>query len=192
MDAVGQTGYLAALFLKRFGLKLSEVVVVRLPPTAERYALDVGAVDMVARSDPFFYQLMQGGHRLLAGGNSLAPQSQSAVLVFGPSLLRRDRDLGQRFMVGYLRAVRKYNEGRTDRNVELVSRGLGLDGADLRKMCWPATRPDGAINLESLTDYQQWGVETGNLSQLQEPSAVTDTTFAANASRLLDAENKRQ
>lgn len=192
MNPVGQTGYLAALFLKRYGLKISDVTVVRLPATAERHALDAGTVDLVARSDPFFYQLMQGGHRLLAGGSTLAPRAHLAVLVFGPSLLRRNRDLGQRFMVGYLRAVRQYNEGHTDRNVALVSHGLGLDTTDLRKMCWPATRPDGAINLPSLTDYQQWGVETGNLSRLQEPTAVTDTEFVANASRLLDAENKRQ
>jgi NitT/TauT family transport system substrate-binding protein len=192
MNAVGQTGYLAALFLKRYGLKVTDVEAVRLPATTERHALDAGTVDVVARSDPFFYQVMQGGHRLLAGGSSLAPGSHLAVLVFGPSLLRRNRELGERFMVAYLRAVRQYNKGRTDRNLEIISRGLGLDTADLRKMCWLPTDSSGAVNLESLTHYQEWGLETGNLARIQDPSAVTDTTFAANAARSLNAETKRQ
>ena len=192
MNPVGQTGYLAALFLKRYGLKLTDVEVVRLPPTAERHALDVGTVDMVARSDPFFYHLMQGGHRLLSGGSSLAPHAHLAVVVFGPSLLRRNRELGQRFIVAYLRAVRQYNQGHTDRNVAIISRRLGLDSADLKKMCWLPTSPDGAINLASLTDYEKWGIETGNLSRMVDPTAVADTTFVANAARILNAENKQR
>jgi len=185
MNAVGQTGYLAALFLKKFGLKLSDVDVVRLPPTAERHALDAGTVDIVARSDPFFYQLMQGGHRLLSGGSSLAPGAHLAVLVFGPSLLRKNRELGERFMVAYLRAVRKFDEGHTDSNVAIVGKGLNLDTADLRKMCWGRTDPNGAINFQSLTNYEQWGQETGNLSRILDPSEVTDTTFIAKAVSVL-------
>jgi len=192
MNAVGQTGYLAALFLKRYGLKVTDVEAVRLPPTAERHALEAGTVDVVARSDPFFYQLMQGDNRLLSGGSSLAPGAHLAVLVFGPSLLRRNRELGQRFMVAYLRAVRQYNKGRTDRNLAIVSRGLGLDTADLRKMCWLPTDSTGAVNLASLTSYQQWGLETGSIAKIQDPSAVTDTTFAATASRLLADQAKRE
>ena len=192
MNAVGQTGYLAALFLKRYGLKVTDVEAVRLPPTAERHALEAGTVDVVARSDPFFYQLMQGDNRLLSGGSSLAPGAHLAVLVFGPSLLRANRELGQRFMVAYLRAVRQYNKGRTDRNLAIVSRGLGLDTADLRKMCWLPTDSTGAVNLASLTSYQQWGLETGSIAKIQDPSAVTDTTFAATASRLLADQAKRE
>jgi len=146
----------------------------------------------VARSDPFFYHLMQGGHRLLSGGSSLAPHAHLAVVVFGPSLLRRNRELGQRFIVAYLRAVRQYNQGHTDRNVAIISRRLGLDSADLKKMCWLPTSPDGAINLASLTDYEKWGIETGNLSRMVDPTAVADTTFVANAARILNAENKQR
>jgi len=186
MNAVGQTGYLAELFLKKYGLKISDVKVVRMPPTAERPALDAGTVDIVARSDPFFFNMMQGGHTLLSGGSSLAPGSHLAVLVYGPSLLRPNRQLGEKFMIAYLRAVRKSNEGHTDSNIATVSAALGLDSAQLRKMCWPHTDPNGAINFESLTNYEKWGVETGNLARVLDPSAVTDTMFIAKASRALN------
>lgn len=188
LNAVGQTGYLAARYLKQFGMRLSDITVVRLPATAERHALDEGTIDVVARSDPFFFHLMQGGHRLLAGGNALAPGSHLAVLVFGPSLLRGDRDLGLHFMTAYLRSVRKTNEGATARNMALVSRSLGLDTSDLRRMCWPSTRADGAVNMRSLIEYQQWGLEIGQLSKILDSTQVADPTFAARAAQALDAE----
>ena len=192
LNAVGQTGYLAALYLKQFGMGLSDIKVVRLPATAERQALDAGTIDVVARSDPFFYNLMQGGHRLLAGGNSLSPGSHLAVLEFGPSLLRRDRDLGERFMIAYLRSVRKFNEGATPRNVALVSKGLGIDTADLRHMCWGYTRGDGAVNMKSLIDYQKWGQEIGQASKILDTTQLADPTFAARAAQILDAESARR
>jgi hypothetical protein len=129
---------------------------------------------------------MQGGHRLLSGGSSLAPHAHLAVVVFGArSLLRRKPRAGQRFIVAYLRAVRQYNQGHTDRNVAIISRRLGLDSADLKKMCWLPTSPDGAINLASLTDYEKWGIENRQPTseEWSIPTAVADTTFAANASR---------
>ena len=192
LNAVGATGYLAAIYLKQFGMDFSDIEIIRLPATAERQALDDGTIDVVARSDPFFFHLMQGGHRLLAGGNALSPGSHLAVLVFGPSLLRRDRDLGQRFMTAYLRSVRKYNEGATPRNVALVSNGLGLDTADLKRMCWGSTSGDGAVNMKSLIDYQQWAVEIGQSSKILDTTLVTDPEFAARAAQILDAESGRR
>ena len=188
VNAVGQTGYLAALYLRQFGLDLEDIEVMRIPATAERNAMDAGTIDVVARGDPFFFHLMQGGHRLLAGGTTISPGSHLAVLVFGPSLLRNDRELGQRFMTAYLRSVRKYNEGATPRNVATVSRGLGIDTASLRRMCWGATRGDGAVNMKSLVDYQEWGREIGQLSKILDTTQLADPTFAARASQILDAE----
>jgi len=46
-------------------------------------------------------------------------------------------------------------------------------------------------NLASLADYERWGIETGNLSRMVDPSAVADTTFVANAARMLNAEKKQ-
>jgi ABC-type nitrate/sulfonate/bicarbonate transport system substrate-binding protein len=188
VNAVGQTGYLAARFLKQYGLDLSQVKVVRIPATAERNALDAGTIDVVARGDPFFFHLMQGGHRLLAGGNAVSPGSHLAVLVFGPSLLRHDRELGQRFMNAYLRSVRTYNKGATTSNLTAISRGLGIDTAELRRMCWPATRADGAVNMRSLIDYQQWGREIGQLTKILDSTQVADPTFARRAAQTLAVE----
>jgi ABC-type nitrate/sulfonate/bicarbonate transport system substrate-binding protein len=192
VNELGQTGYLASRFLNKYGLDLSDIKVVRIPATAERHALDAGTIDVVARGDPFFFHLMEGGHRLLAGGNAVAPGSHLAVLEFGPTLLRRNPGLGHRFMVAYLRSVRKYNEGPTAGNLSAIGRGLGIDTADLRRMCWPATRADGAVNMRSLIDYQEWGRRIGQISRILDATEIADPTFARRAAQVLDAEIKRR
>jgi ABC-type nitrate/sulfonate/bicarbonate transport system substrate-binding protein len=180
-NPVGQSGYLTDLFLRRYGLTLKDVKVVRLPANAEGQAMDDGSLDIVSRGDPFLFGLLRRGHRLLAGAGELSPGTHIAVLVFGPSLLVRDRDLGLRFMRAYLRSVRKYQEGHTPHNVAVISSALGLDSSDVGRMCWPTTREDGSINLASLGDYQKWAVQTGEFSHVVEPAKLVDMEFANRA-----------
>jgi ABC-type nitrate/sulfonate/bicarbonate transport system substrate-binding protein len=189
-NVVGQSGYLMSLFLAKYGLDLSDIELVRIPPNVEPSAMDNGSIDIVTRGDPHLSTLLDHGHRLLSSAKTLSPGSHLAVVVFGPTLLVQNRALGVRFMKGYLRAVRKYSEGRTPRNIEIISRRLGLDSAALMRMCWPVTRPDGAINLESIAEYERWAVKGGNLSKLIPPASLVDTTFATRASKELDAEAK--
>lgn len=187
-NPVGQSGYLAELYLRRYGLTLKDVKVVRLPASAEGQAMDDGAVDLVARGDPFLFGLKQRGHRVLARAEELSPGTHLAVLVYGPSLLVRDRELGLRFMRAYLRSVRKYQEGHTPHNIAVISSALKLDSSDVAKMCWPTTREDGAINLASLSDYQKWAVGTGEFSNLVEPENLVDMEFAAKAWETIKSE----
>lgn len=185
-NAVGQSGYLMSRFLALHGLKLSDIEVVRLPPSVEPTAMDKGTIDVVTRGDPHLTSMLARGHRLLAGATTISPGSHLAVLVYGPSLLERNRDLGLRFMRGYLNAVRRYNGGRTERNAGIVSRRLGLDSAALLKMCWPAARADGAINRASLIDYQKWAAEGGELARVIDPEMLVDPEFATRATAQLD------
>ena len=184
-NEVGQSGYILSKYLERFGLTLGDMKLVRLPPSVEPQAMDVGNVDIVTRGDPHFYNMMSQGHRLLAGAREVSPETHLAVLVYGPTFLGEKRDVGRRFMKAYLAAVRQYNEGPTPRNVEIVSRRLGMESDALKEMCWPTTREDGRINTRSLTDYQEWAVRSGNLDKVIPPEQLVDTTFAAGARKEL-------
>jgi NitT/TauT family transport system substrate-binding protein len=189
-NPLGQSGYLADLFLRKHGLTLRDLELVRLPPNVEPQAMSDGRIDIVTRSDPQLNSMLSSGHILLAGATSLAPGAPLAVLVYGPRFLATNRDLGQRFMRAYLRGVRRYAEGPTSSNVSIVAKGLGVDTADIRKMCWLSTRPDGFVSEKSLSDYQKWAVETGALERTVEPSRLLDTAFATQASATLDAESR--
>jgi ABC-type nitrate/sulfonate/bicarbonate transport system substrate-binding protein len=187
-NAVGQSGYLMSRFLGKYGLTLKDVEVVRLPPNVEPQAMENGTVDIVTRGDPHMHNLLAQGHRLLAGATTIAPGTHLAVLVYGPSLLTKNRELGERFMRGYLRAARRYNKGATPRNVSIVSRRLGLDSASLWNMCWPTTRPDGAVSANALAEYQEWAMKSGELASIIDASLMIDSTFAAKAAADLAAE----
>jgi len=180
-NPLGQSGYLTDLFLRKYGLTMKDVKVVRLPANVEGAAMDAGSLDIVARSDPFLFGLLRRGHRLLAGAKELSPGTHLSVLVYGPSLIVGNRDLGLRFMRAYLRGVRQYSEGHTPRNVAIVSSTLGLDSADVTKMCWPSTRRDGSINMASLTEYQKWAQTTGQFRKTVDPQKLVDMDFAEKA-----------
>jgi ABC-type nitrate/sulfonate/bicarbonate transport system substrate-binding protein len=186
-NAVGQSGFLTSRFLEKFGLTLADLEVVRLPPNVEPQAMRAGTIDIVTRSDPHLHNMLAQGHRLLAGATSISPGTHLAVLVYGPTLLTDKRELGVRFMKGYLSAVRKYNKGPTPRNIDIVSRRLGLDSTSLGQMCWPTTREDGAIAQNTLVEYQRWAVKSGELGAVIDPAALVDTTFASRATAELAA-----
>ncbi len=187
-NPVGHTGYTLSRFLEQYGLTLKDMKILRLAPNVELQAMHSGAIDIVTRNDPYMHALLKDGDTLLAGAKTLVPNTNAAVLVYGPGFLVRNRELGLRFMKGYLRGVRQYNLGHTPRNLDVISRRLGIARADLSEMCWPSTRPDGAIDDNTLADYQRWAVTTGRLKEVAPASRLIDTTFASQAARFLDSE----
>ena len=48
-------------------------------------------------------------------------------LYYGPAFLDKDPELGRRFMVAYLQGVKQYNEGKTERNLEILQNYTRLD-----------------------------------------------------------------
>jgi NitT/TauT family transport system substrate-binding protein len=98
-------------------------------------------------------------------------------MLYGASLLANE-DLGNRFMVAYLMGVRQYEQGKTDRNLEILTTALNEEEDMLRAMCWQAIRLNGEINGESVLDFQDWAVGRGyvenpvTLEQIWEPGFV--------------------
>jgi NitT/TauT family transport system substrate-binding protein len=186
-NPMGQSGYLAELFLRRHGLRLSDLELVRLPPNVEPQAMEDGQIDIVTRSDPQLQAMLASGNVLLAGATTLAPGSPLAVLVYGPTILRDNPELGHRFMRAYLRGVRRYSEGPTPGNVRAITKRLGIDSAEVGRICWLSTQRDGKVSASALADYQKWAQESGSLEKVVAPYSLMDTTFASQASRELDA-----
>jgi NitT/TauT family transport system substrate-binding protein len=163
-------------FLDRlFGLaqlKASEVELVDIPHEAEPGALETGRIDFTAATEPWVTRAIEAGcGTLWMPAGNVIPDFQFACLVYGPSLLEKNPDLGRRFMIAYLAAVRQYNEGKSERNLEILARRTGLDRNFLLRACWPSFRPDGRINTQSVMDFQAWG---RNMGFLDRPVAVED------------------
>jgi hypothetical protein len=88
-------------------------------------------------------------------------------------------------MVAYLKAVRQYNKGKTDRNLEILAEHTELDRELLKKICWPTFRNDGSINIDSIFEFQKWGLKKGLIDQPASKEQLWDSRFIDYANRIL-------
>lgn len=180
-------GYYVEKLLAMAGLTFDDVTTEDLPPPALSEALGTGAVDLVHIGEPWITRILRGGNAVLwLPVRDVIPDFQWAVIVYGPNLLEENPDAGRRFMVAYLKAVRQYGQGKTERNLAIVSKHTELDRDLLEEACWPAIRGDGIINSQSVLDFQTWGLEKGLLDGHVTEEQFWDPDFIEYASQVLD------
>jgi NitT/TauT family transport system substrate-binding protein len=171
-------------------LGLDDIEIVDVPPPAESEALTSGAIDLTVSTEPDVTRLLQSGKAVVwSAAQEVIPGFQHASLLFGPSLLVDDVDAGRRFMVAYLRGVRAFHRGKTDRNIEILATHTGLQRDLLREACWPAIRRDGRVNVDSVLEFQRWAVELELLDRPVERNEIWDRSFVDHANRRLAQEN---
>lgn len=112
-----------------------------------------------------------------ARAEEIIPDYQLLFYIFGPSILDGNRDIGTRFMRAYLLAKAQYNEGKTDRNVEIIAQYTDLDPNVVRTSCWVPLRDDLRINVESVLMYQNWSMERGYSESEVEVADFWDPSF---------------
>ena len=150
-------------------------------------ALNSGQVQVVPDTEPYLTQHVANGHFLSpVNAGTVLPGSQTTLLTFGPSIMGANADVGKRFMVAYLKGVRKFNEGKTDENVKIMNKYLKMDEALLKKMCWSTMRNDGVVNVDSLMEFQQWALDKKLVDKPVSRELLFDPTFAQYAVKVLD------
>lgn len=178
--------YSTSSLLAKGGLTAEDVKWIDLPTPAKQAALDAGLVDIVNASEPWVTRIVQSGAGVIwLPAREVVPDFQHSFLMFGPSLLERDRDAGMRFMVGYLRGVRIYNEGKTDHNIRVIAEETRLDEALVRDACWPPVRGTGEYDTESLLTYQAWALEEDLIDGIVPVEGFWDPSFIEYANRVL-------
>jgi NitT/TauT family transport system substrate-binding protein len=152
------------------------LVAARIPPermqidnldrAAEEQALRSGAVDVAMVTGTWVDRTRRtGSGEVWLPAQSVLPDHQFLLLLFGRRLLRDDPEAGVRFMAAYLEGARQYGEGKTERNLDILHRRTGLDRETLTSSCWIPIRADGRINVPSVLDYQAWALGKGLLDR---------------------------
>lgn len=172
--------YVIEALLDSLGLTLEDVETDYVPSVGQLDALNNGAVDFVPAIEPHLTKLVAAGHRIAMPDERILPGFHSGAIMFGRRPLE-DRDAGRRFARAYLRAVRQYNEGKTERNVEVLSRATRLDPATVRAICWPPLRADGRIDVESIVAFQEWSHRKGYLDEVLPGDRFWDPEFVDSA-----------
>jgi NitT/TauT family transport system substrate-binding protein len=100
--------------------------------------------------------IASGVSKVVASMEEVAPGVQFGVILFGKRLLHDDPDLGRRFMRAYLRGARKYNEGKTARNVAIIAGYTKLPPDIIRRACWQPISNDARVSVPAMNDFLAW------------------------------------
>ncbi len=181
-------GYVAERFLSGGGLTIDAVERVDIPGPAELDAFRTGAIDATVSGEPWLTRILMSGHATVwKRAQELIPDFDYAFVFYGASLLKQHPDVGRRFATAYLRGVRQYGQGKTERNLDILAKHTGLDRELLRQVCWPAVRRDGRVDVKSVLEFQAWAAERKFVDRSLASSQLVDASFIEHATRVLSA-----
>jgi len=184
----GPSGYLLSLYLAQAGLTFDDVNISDVPTASFADAMSNGTIDVVATTELTLSRVLSSGNAVLAvRGADVYGSYQTSVLVFGKNLLVENREAGIRFLTAYLRGVRQYNEGKTDRNVEIMAQYTSESPEILRNACWVTINNDGSIDFKaSVAGFQQWSIAQGQLDHAIMEEQFWDPSILKEALAQLD------
>jgi NitT/TauT family transport system substrate-binding protein len=193
VNPVSVSGYLFDRMLSDSGLSMKDITIKEMPKSVLPQAIESKSVDLAEVDEPYLTTILQSGTAVTwLTLQKICPGYQEAVLFFGPNLLDKNPSVGQRFLEGYLRGVRQYQLGKTSRNLEILSKRTGLGQTLLQQMCWPQFRTNGEVNLDSLLDYQDWGIRKEYIRTRLQKEQMWDGRFVEAARRNLDWLDEKQ
>lgn len=185
-------GYFVEGLLNMGGVNLSEVKILEhIPFAAELEAMNKGSIDLSIGGEPKLTQMIESNYGVLwMPVQQVIPDFQFDVVAFGPTVLVKRPEAGKRFMVAYLKAVRQYNQGKSIKNLSILTKHTSLEVDFLKKVCWPQFRSDGTINVKSILDFQSWAVRKGLLDTPCTENQFWDPSFIEYANKVLGASKK--
>ncbi len=153
-------------------------------------AFENNAIDAAVITEPYLYQVlkMEKAEILLLSGE-IIPNFSGYPIAFGHNLLEKNPELGQKFMIAYLKGVKQYNEGKTLRNIEILKNHTQFDTEILERSCWGAIRQDGYIEKEPIMQYQDWLFENKYIDAKVSDNQIRDMSFVEYANHLLRPDN---
>lgn len=173
-DPTDMLAYFLDTVLSQSDRSLADIELTKVPAPAMVEALGTGATQLVMVGEPWITNLTAGGNAvILQEGQKTLPDSQFSVVLFGERLLDSPEQ-ADHIARALLEAFEQYQEGPTDRNVELLSAYTKLEPDLLRKVCWAPIPADGSINLESMMGFQEWMLRQGLLDNVLSPDRFMD------------------
>ena len=178
MDIALPHAYWLDRALQPAGVTLDELEIVDVPMSATVDAFVKGSFDLTGIDEPRLSMLLQSGSATLwKGTEAIVPDYQVSFLFFGPSLLDERPEVGERFIAAYLRGVRQYNEGKTERNLEILEAAMRWSREELEQMCWVTMDDDGRMFFDGLVGYQEWALERGLVERVLTEDEMTSRRF---------------
>jgi NitT/TauT family transport system substrate-binding protein len=111
-------GYWLDELLLPLDLTTDDLDLVELPPPASIQAIVNGSIDVTVLSEPFVSLPMESEEVVVwERVGRIAPEYPFSVVKYGPTILDERPEVGERFAVAMLKAVRQFNLGKTARKL---------------------------------------------------------------------------
>jgi NitT/TauT family transport system substrate-binding protein len=166
------------------GNALSDVERITMDFPSSAPALANGAIDAAFLPEPFATRAVQQGIGVKwRTVGDMDPGSQNTVIQFSPRLAA-NHDLAVRYMIGYLRGVREYNDAffknihRAQTVQQLIKMINVTDPKLYDAMEYPAIDPNGKVNVASMQDQLRWYRQMGYVGEQVDLSALYDPSIA--------------
>jgi len=179
-------GFFIDEFLHPFGLTTDDLDVVDLPSPAALAALANGAIDVTIDSEPFISRHLESDDAAIwVRAEEIVPNYVFTALRYGPTILDERPEVGERFAVAMLKAIRQFNQGKTTRNLEIVERASGLGSERVAAACWPVTTDEASVDASVFRRYQEWNVAHGFVDRVLPDDQLVDRRFFDYANAVL-------
>jgi len=180
-----------ARLLAMAGLKYGDVSRQVLPYPQHPIALQNGALEAALTIEPFATLAVDRGVAVAVIGNDkFYPNQEVSSLLCSASLISSRRDLIVRYLRGYLKGVRYYEDGlaggriagqNSEEIINIIATHTGLNESLIRRTVPVSIEPNGHLNVASmradLAFYKDQGYVKGEIT----PEQVIDTTLAVEA-----------
>lgn len=184
--------------LKDAGLKSKDVEYVKLSYPESNVALKTKSIDGVVQLDPYLTMAINEGYaEEVIASNKVLKNQQSGALFYSPEFIK-NKTTAQKFMKAYLRGVRLYNKGLTDKTVMndvITSLKKHIEITDDK--VWNSLRrvgltDDGSLNVDSIESDIKWYNQNGFLAQMPTKEQYLDDQFTKSATAELDKTSKKE
>jgi ABC-type nitrate/sulfonate/bicarbonate transport system substrate-binding protein len=162
-------------------LTTDDIEVVNLDYPSGIIALKNGAVDAAVLVEPYITQAVSNETAVVLIPASVYSPYMPFPLYYGPAFLDKDPDLGRRFMVGYLRGVKQYNEGKTEHNLAIVENYTHLNRDLLEQTCWLPIAKNGTVIRQPVMDYVNWLQTNKKINQKPDEDQIFDMSYVTYA-----------
>lgn len=182
----GSTGYLLSNYLSQAGLTFDDIIVSDIPTASYVDGFANKSVAAIVAPELHVTRLGQAGNSVVVAGLEDFGTTQLSVLAFGKNLLVDHPDVAVRFLAAYLKGVQKYNEGKTESNIQAIVEATGEDISLIQNSCWIPIREDASIDFSGVEAFQQWSIEQKQLDIAVTEDQFWDPSYLAAARELLN------
>jgi NitT/TauT family transport system substrate-binding protein len=181
----GSPEYIMDVFLAQNGLSQDDIQTSLIPNPATRVeSLASNSIDVSVLTEPWITRAQSSGAgELWIPYADIVPNLSLGTVVFGPGILEDKPEAGMRFMIAYLKAVKQFNEGKTDRNVQIIADYTQLPSEAIKGSCWASFQPSGVMDQETTLAFQAWANEQGYVDQLLELDQFWTSQFLDEAAK---------